>query len=471
MASQSTSPNNARGVNSRGQPWQAVWTTPAICVALVAMTFAVFGQTLSHPFIEYDDDIYIYNNPMVLPGLTWQGVIWAFTERHAYNWHPLTWISHMVDCQLYGQNPWGHHLGDVVLHAANAVALFLVFRSLTGALWRSAFVAAVFAIHPLRVESVAWISERKDVLSGLFFILTVWAYARFVRQRRRVLYVLSVVFFALGLMSKPMLVTVPLVLLVLDFWPLRRTDSIRRLVLEKLPFFALSAISCGLTIWAQSHIIRGFSRSLRLENCFVSCLTYLRQMIWPEGLGLFYPFPAHDFPAWELLLAGLVVAGISTVAWEQRAARPWLLAGWLWFLIMLLPVLGIVQAGLQSHADRYTYLPQIGIYWIIAWLAAEFRVPWILLAVAVAACMVCAWRQAGYWKDGETIWTHTIACTRDNEVAEYCFAVVLEHDGRIDDAITHYQRSIELNSGNELVHRRLAEAQRKKQEAEDAGHR
>jgi tetratricopeptide (TPR) repeat protein len=426
--------------------------TMLVCVALAILTFAVFGQTVRHAFVNYDDDLYVYENAMVSHGLTAKGVAWAFTGIHVVNWHPVTWLSHQLDCQLYGKSPGGPHLTNVILHASAVVLLFLFLSEVTGAFWQSAFVAAVFAIHPLRAESVAWVSERKDVLSGLFFILTIWAYARFVRQRRRVLYVLSVVFFALGLMSKPMLVTIPLVLLVMDFWPLRRADSFRHLLVEKVLFAALSAVVCGITLYAQSSAIHSggvFSLSARLANALVACAIYLRQMFWPSHLAVLYPYPVHGTPAGALLVSGAVVVLMSILAWRCRRAQPWLLAGWVWYLIMLLPVLGIIQVGRQAHADRYTYLPQIGLYIALTWLVAEWRlgraVNSILMAAVVAALAVAAWKQTSYWQNSELLWAHTIACTTENELAHTNLGAYYAKTGRTTEAVAEYNKALAIN--------------------------
>ena len=420
------------------------------------MTFAVFAQTLTHEFVNFDDSFYVYRNADVVHGLSFKGIVWAFTAFHSYNWHPLTWLSHMLDCQFYGLNPAGHHLTSVLLHIATAVTLFLVLRETTGALWRSAFVAAVFAIHPLRVESVAWVAERKDVLSGLFFALAIAAYVHYARRPwswRR--YGLVMLLFILGLLSKPMLVTLPVVLLLLDYWPLQRKESVARLVIEKLPLLALSACSCVVTIRAQSTAVNlgeAFSLPLRLGNALVTCMVYLGEMVWQAGLAVYYPYPHGGLPRWEWMLATLLFAGISAVALWQRRKRPWILAGWLWYLVMLLPVVGIIQVGDQAHADRYTYLPQIGIYLAVTWAAAGWAAKChagpvakaSLAAAVLGALFVCTWRQTGYWQDSETLWRHTLACTRDNYVAEYNLATELADKEMPDEAIPHFQKALRI---------------------------
>jgi len=434
------------------------WQTPTICLALAAITFAVFGQTLHHDFIDYDDNDYVYENPMVSRGLTLKGIVWAFTQFHSANWHPLTWLSHMLDCQLYGLNPAGHHLTNVLLHTATVIAFFLVLRQMTGALWRSAFVAALFAIHPLRVESVAWVAERKDVLSGLFFMLTIGAYARYARLPwSPARYGLVMLLFAMGLMCKPMLVTLPLILLMLDYWPLQRTLTAKRMAIEKLPLLALSAASCAVTLLAQSRAIQlteSYSLPLRFANALATCMIYLGQMVWPAGLAVFYPYPHNGPPPWEVVLAGTLLAGLSAVAYWQRRRQPWLLMGWLWYLAMLLPVVGIIQVGFQAHADRYTYLPQIGIYVAMTWLVTDWGAKWHMGRMAVAGLMtavlailmVCAWKQTSFWQNTETLWTHALECTRDNEVAHDNLGNAFLHEGRVDEAITQYLKALQINS-------------------------
>jgi tetratricopeptide (TPR) repeat protein len=448
------------------------WLAPAVCLVLATITFAVFGQTLTHEFINFDDDSYVYENPVVAQGLTLKGIVWAFTQVHSFNWHPLTWLSHELDCQIYGLHPAGHHLTNVLLHTATVIALFLVLRQMTGAFWRSAFVAAVFAIHPLRVESVAWVAERKDVLSGLFFMLTIGAYVRYARRPwSPVRYGLVMLLFALGLMCKPMLVTLPIVLLLLDYWPLQRVKlrKLSGLVLEKLPLLALSAASCVATLFAQNKVIQSTASlpmPLRFGNALAACMIYLGQMVYPAGLAVLYPFPQNGLPRWELGLAATLLAGFSAAAIWQRRKQPWLLIGWLWYLVMLLPVAGIIQAGLQAHADRYTYLPQIGIYVAVTWLVAEWgakrqagRMAFgCLMTGVVGVLMVCAWKQTAYWKDGETLWAHTLVCTTDNYVAHYNLGDEFLEKGALDEAITQFQEALQLKPDYAAAHINLGGA-------------
>ena len=466
------------------------WTSLGICVFLAVITLAVFGQTLRHGFVNYDDDTYVYDNPHVAQGLSWKGIAWAFTHSVNSNWHPLTVISDMLDCQLYGLNAGGHHLTNVLLHAVAVVLLFLVLREMTGAQWRSAFVATVFAIHPLRVESVAWVAERKDVLSGVFFMLTLWAYARYARvtgdrcQGTRtnsvpsrfthlvsLFYFLVLLFFALGLMSKPMLVTLPFVLLLLDYWPLNRfarpapasgvagdvqasgnLSIPRRLFLEKIPLLALSCAVCVTTLVAQRATMMSESLALRIGNAAASYAAYLSQMVFPADLAVLYPYPVKGLPFLEIALAFLLLAAISTGAFLARRQRPYLLAGWLWYLGMLVPVIGLVQVGWQARADRYTYLPQIGLYFALTWLVAEWSAGWrhrrwvlgSLAATVIAGLSFCAGRQVSYWKNSESLWTRTLAVTADNYIAETNLGEVLAKAGRLDEAMNHFQEALKI---------------------------
>ena len=473
MTGQQPPPENA--VHAGG--WDQRWRVVGICLVLAAITFAVFGQTLRHEFVDFDDNEYVYENPMVAGGLTLKGFIWAFTHVHSDNWHPLTWLSHMLDCQLYGLHPGGHHLTNVLLHTATVIALFLVLRRMTGALWRSAFVAAVFAIHPLRVESVAWVAERKDVLSGLFFMLTIGAYVRYARRSWSLArYGLVVLLFAMGLMCKPMLVTLPVVLLLLDYWPLQRLEprKLSGLVLEKLPLLVLSAASCVVTLLAQAGVrqsIKSIPLPLRLANALVACRVYLDQMIYPVGLAVYYPLP-RLLAAEEAALAGVLLACFSIVAWRERRKQPWILMGWLWYLVMLLPVAGIIQVGEQAHADRYTYLPQIGIYVVVTWLVAEWRVSrgllGCLMAGVLAVLMVCAWKQTAYWQNSEALWTHALACTKDNYTAHNNLGTALCQMGRMDEGITQFQQSLQINPAFAGAHNNLGNALLQKGSVDEA---
>jgi protein O-mannosyl-transferase len=422
-----------------------------LCIVLAAMTFAVFGRTAGFGFVNYDDGFYVYDNPVVAQGLTLKGFFWALTFGEIGHWHPLTWLTHMADCQVYGLWAGGHHLTNVALHAAAAVLLFLALREMTGSLWRSAFVAAVFAIHPLRVESVAWIAERKDVLSGVFFMLTLWAYARYARRPSRGRYAAVALAYALGLLCKNTLVTLPFVLLLLDGWPLhRRMAHFGGLVKEKIPLFLLSAGSCVATALVPEKVSDTTRLPFveRLGNALVSYVIYLRQMVFPAGLAIPYPNPPNGLPFREAVLAFVLLAAISMVVLACWKKRPYLLVGWLWYLGMLVPMIGIIQISYYTHADRYTYLPGIGIYVAVTWLVAEWRVNRValggLMAGVLAVLMFCAWKQTSYWQSNETLWPHTLACTADNALAHDNLGNALLQEGKADEAIAQFQEALQI---------------------------
>jgi tetratricopeptide (TPR) repeat protein len=456
----------------------------AICLALGGVTWTVFGQTLRHDFINYDDNLYVYEEPNIVSGLTRPAILWAFTHAHAGNWHPLTSLSHMLDCQVFGLNAGGHHFTNVLLHTLAVVLLFLFLQQVTGTPWRSAFVAAVFAVHPLRVESVAWIAERKDVLSAVFFMLTLLAYAHYVSGERSLLRYLLVAFsFALGLMAKPMLVTVPGVLLLLDYWPLRRFGShssgkdanfarrstFSHLLAEKIPLFLLSLLFSLLTLWAQSAYMRSTTEIplvLRVENAIVSYVRYLRQLLWPADLAPFYPHPKATLPLVLVIVAAVLLVAISAVVLRYGRKRPYLITGWGWYLIMLLPVIGLVQVGEQGLADRFTYLPQIGVVLAITWTAADAIagarqlqrfVAFIAVAVAVTLAW-CAYHQTRYWRNSESISLRTLAVTENNDLAHNNLGAVWQKSGRIDDAISEYQAALKITPESPLARNNLGSA-------------
>ena len=445
-----------------------------VCIFLAAIIWLVFGQTVHFSFVNYDDHLYVDENPAVTGGLGLNGVTWAFTHTVASNWHPLTVLSHMLDWQLYGENAGGHHLTSVLLHTASAIVLFLVLRQMTGKLWRSAVVAAVFAIHPLRAESVAWVSERKDVLSGLFFMLTLWAYVRYARRPFSTgRYLCVVALFALGLLSKPMLVTLPFVLLLLDYWPLGRFQwttlratlpALRRLFLEKIPLFLLAAILSVVTFVAQKNsgtVLENVPVAERLSNGIVSYGIYVWEMLWPRHLAAFYPLVSA--PIWQIAGAGALLLTVTVLAIGTARRRAYVLVGWLWYLGMLVPVIGFVQAGLQSHADRYTYLPQIGLYLLLTWGAADWCARWHyrravvggVSATILIALVFCARVQASYWQNGEALWTHTLACTADNTVARINLGTALLQAGREDEATFQFQRALQINPRSAEAHYNL----------------
>jgi tetratricopeptide (TPR) repeat protein len=480
-------PSGALGLNDH-------WTVLGICIFLAAITWAVFGQTLRHGFIDFDDGADVYENRMVAQGLTLKGIVWSFSF-HSSNWFPLTWLSHMLDCQLYGLHPGGHHLTNVLLHIATVILLFLVLRRMTGALWRSAFVAAVFAIHPLRVESVAWVAERKDVLSGMFFMLTIGAYVRYAcRPWSSARYGLVVFLFALGLMCKPMLVTLPLVLVLLDYWPLNRllADAAgepvfrlggwpiaKRIVFEKLPLFGLMVASCVITVFAQHKALQTFenmSIPTRLGNASISYVTYLGQMFWPSRLAILYPFTAGSVGVSKVSLSLILLAGISAGAFVLCRRCPWFLAGWLWYLIMLAPVIGILQVGSQAHADRYTYLPQIGLYLLLTWAVADLCAGWRhrrlilggLSAITLSTLIFCARAQTAYWRNSESLWAHTLACTSDNPIAHNNLGYILLRKGKVDDASIHFQEALQIKPDYAEANYNLGIVLRQKGNVDDA---
>jgi tetratricopeptide (TPR) repeat protein len=461
----------------------------AVCGLLFLAVALVFGQTVRHEFVTLDDNEFVYENPHVSHGLSVEGTLWAITTGHMSTWVPLTWLSLMLDSQLYGLSPGGFHLTNALLHAAAAIVLFLVLCRTTGDIWPSALVAAIFAVHPLRTESVAWVAERKDVLSGLFFMLTIAAYVHYVHRPFSPLRYLGVlVVFSLGLMAKAMLVTLPLVTLLLDYWPLarmglaakgdapvpgggrwRRLPLPWRLVVEKLPLLALVAVSCLMTIAVQGEALapnQRFSLGWRLGNALISYVDYLGQFFFPVGLAVVYPRPSGDLPLAKLLVALLVLAGITAAVLVFRRSRPYLFVGWLWYLTMLVPVIGLVQFGVQTVADRFTYLPQIGLCIALAWGAAGACRRWpnrrwlygIMSAVLLALLMGGAWRQTSFWHDSETLWNHTLACTSRNAVAHNNFGVTLVSLGRVDEAIAQYRQALAIDPDYAEAHHDLAVA-------------
>ena len=468
--------------------------TVFICLLLIGITWSVFAQTTRYDFVNFDDDLYVYDTPAIAKGLTINGILAAFTHPHAHNWHPSTTISHMLDCQLYGLNAGGHHFTNVLLHTIVVLLLFRVVQQMsggpsrTGNIWQSAIVAALFAIHPLHVESVAWVSERKDMLSGVFFLLTIGAYVRYARGPSPWRYFVVATLLALGLCSKPMLVTVPFVLLLLDYWPLRRFAQpslspgkgeisqwwnkkpvTQRLLLEKIPLLALSTGSCVVTFMVQKQTagaIEPLPFRWRIENAFTSYVTYLWKTFWPTRLAVFYPHPNNSQPAWEIILAiGLLVA-ITAAVIVLRRERPYLFTGWLWYLGMLVPVIGVVQVGEQGHADRYTYLPQIGLFLLVVWTVADIsgfsRLTRRFVAAAAVAIIIglgwCALLQTRYWRNSETLWTHTLAVTSNNDVAHNNLGFLCVHRGELDKAISHFEAALKIRSNKVQTHYNLGSA-------------
>ena len=419
-----------------------------IALLLALVTLAVYLPVTGHAFINYDDPDYVSHNFMVQRGWTLSGLVWAFTTFQAGNWHPLTWLSHMTDCALFGLNPGGHHFVNVLLHAGNASLLFLWLWRLTQKLAPAAVVAALFAWHPAHVESVAWVAERKDVLSTCFALLTLLSYLSFTQTGRRRHWWLALVWFALGLMAKPMLVTLPFVLLLLDFWPLQRLKMAPfnwRPVVEKLPFFALSAASCFITMHAQraGYAVVSFAVlpfHYRLENAVVAVAGYLLKLFWPANLAVIYPFALSSTMA--IAWASAILLAITGVAWWQRKSAPYLLIGWLWFLGTLVPVTGLVQVGGAIMADRYTYLPSIGIFMAVAfWLFDRLPVKIFqaLTVLPLIACVILTEKQLAYWRNSETLFRHAVAVTDNNLMAHVNLGSALADDNRPAEALAEFQ--------------------------------
>jgi protein O-mannosyl-transferase len=459
--------------------------TITIYLLLTGITLLVFAETITFSFVNFDDDLYVYDAPLVLGGLTIHGIASAFTREHAHNWNPLTAISHMLDCQLYGLNAGGHHFTNIVLHTIAVLLLFQVLRQMTGAVWRSAAAAALFAIHPLHVESVAWVSERKDILSGVFFLLTMAAYLRYVRDPSLWHYFIVGIVLASGLMAKSMLVTVPFVLLLLDYWPLRRFRNsaaaaapwawlngrrvIPRLLLEKVPWLVLSTGSCLVTFLLQKRAagaIHPLPLLWRIENAITSYVIYLRKTFWPADLAVFYPHPNDSLPSWEVILATGLLLGITAAAVVMRRRRPYIFTGWLWYLGMLVPVIGLVQVGEQGRADRYTYLPHIGLFILVVWTVADIsstsRARRRFVAVASVTIIValgwCARIQTRYWKNSEALWTHALAVTSLNDVAHNNLGYLCLQRDEVDKAVFHFEAALKIRSNKTAKHYDVASA-------------
>lgn len=452
------------------------WPT-IVCLALVALVWVSFGRAAGYGFVEFDDPVYVYRNPQITSGINLASIAWAFTHSHALNWHPLTSVSHMLDWQLYGEDAAGHHVSNILLHTAAAVLLFWSWYELSSALWPSAFVAALFAVHPLRVESVVWISERKDVLSGVFFMLVLAAYAHYARNRFGVgRYFLVLITFLLGLLAKPMLVTVPFVLLLLDYWPLRRLElsplaptsnqlklpnrgrRVLPLLVEKIPFIALSAGSCLVTLLARKSAncsVAELPLIWRVENALSAYVAYISNFLYPARLAVFYPHPYDAIGQFQVVLCTLLLAAVTIATIILRHRLPYLLVGWLWFVIMLVPVIGLVQQGVQARADRYTYLPEIGLAVMVAFGAADLLRAWawrqlgfaVLGALVLGLLSLATFIQTRYWRDSLTLWNRALTVTSNNDTAHNNLGVALAERGQLDEAITHYQSALQLSSG------------------------
>ena len=465
-----------------------------ICLLLTAAILAVFWQVSGYDFVNLDDDIYVTENPNVQPGLTLKGIIWSFGFTDTPYWHPLTWFSHMLDCQLFGLRPGMHHRTNLILHLVNTLLLFLVLRRMTGSLWKSTFVAALFGLHPLNVESVAWVASRKNLLSTLFWLLTLFSYAHYSEQPSLGRYLLICLLFVLGLMAKPMLVTLPFVLLLLDYWPLGRFRLVQReghsdvetakspmtvsrarvgirLVVEKVPLLVLSLLSIYITSLSvqRSGIViptELVSTQMRIENALVSCVGYITKMLWPRNLAVFYPYPTV-LPVWQTLGAAFLLFCVSVLVLRAWKKIPYLVTGWLWYLGTLVPVIGLKQVGIwPAMADRFTYVPLIGLFIIVAWGMPDLLRRWHLRAtflasaggLVVAALMLTTWTQLQYWKNSITLFEHALAVTGNNYVADNNLGNALEQQNRVDEAIRHLSKALELKPDFAGAHNNLGNA-------------
>jgi Flp pilus assembly protein TadD len=459
-----------------------------VVLVLVVVTVATYWQVQTHDFVNYDDHLYVTENWRVQAGLNWDNIVWAFSQIHDANWHPLVLLSHMLDCDVFGLRAGGHHLTNVIFHLTNTLLLFLVINKATGAIWRSALVAALFAVHPVHVESVAWVSERKDVLSTLFWILTMWAYLQYVRSSNVSRFFLALLFFSVGLMAKPMLVTLPFVLLLLDYWPLGRftlpwpnrrgiennnginpvskeMKVVLRLFVEKLPFFVLSAGSCIITFVAQQKdgamgSLEAYSLGPRVANALIAYMGYIGKTVWPSGLAVFYPYP-DVISGWKAGGAGLLLLCISVVVFWMARRLPYLVVGWMWFIGTLVPVIGLVQVGAQSMADRYTYISTIGLFMMVAWgvwdiVAGRKYAKVAVGAVSALVVLVLAYGttlQVSHWKDSVALFQRALAVT-----------LALEERGNLDEAVSHYRAALQIKPDFAEAHNNLASALEEKED-------
>jgi protein O-mannosyl-transferase len=461
--------------------WQSknVRRALGVCVFLVVAIVLVFGRTLKHGFLNFDDNYFVVDEPHVSGGLTLSGIVWAFTNGPFGEWYPLSMLSHMLDCQVYGLNPAGHHLTNLLLHAATSIGLFLVLWRMTAGFWPSALVAALFAIHPLHVESVAWIAERRDVLSGLFFVLILGAYDEYVRHPASLSRYLTVFFLlALGLMAKPILITVPALLLLLDYWPLRRfsaessagmpTEESRlrpfpwRVLLDKLPLVALSIADALLTMLTHMTHPYPLTWPERLANAANSYVAYLGQLFVPVGLSIFYSHPEVGRPGWQVAAAVVLLLAITSAAVVWRRSLPYVFVGWFWYVGMLIPVLGLTYVGQPARGDRYTYLPQIGLYMALVWGAMRLGAAWpvrrwvfsVGSAVILAALMACAWWQTGYWKDDRALWQRAVACDANSPTAHFFLGFAF--DGSDDQIATaEYRQALEIGANDRPIYKEI----------------
>jgi len=455
-----------------------------VILALLFFTFAVYSQGFNHDFVNFDDPKYVIENPDVRSGLSLKGTVWAFTTTHASNWHPLTWLSHMLDIELFGLSAGWHHMTSLLFHIFNTLLLFFVLQRMTKAFYRSLFVAALFALHPLHVESVAWIAERKDVLSTFFWMLVMYSYVLYVERPLWSRYCFILLFFILGLLSKPMLVTLPFVLLLLDFWPLKRfklaertsskdgdsdkTLPLSRLIVEKIPLFVIVILFSTVTFFAQQKggAVVSLAKSpfnLRLENSFVSYIRYIIKMFWPFNLSVFYPPSARTLSIWLAGGAVFLLLVITIFVLRKIKSHPYLSVGWFWYVGTLVPVIGLVQVGAQSMADRYTYIPIIGLFILLAWGIADALKKWkyskAVLSfsggIILITLTICSWVQTGYWKNSITLFEHAINVTSHNYMAHYNLGIALSDQERYGEALSHLQETIKIRPYHYQAHKNL----------------
>lgn len=470
-----------------------------ICITLAIATCIAYEPVRHNDFItHFDDDLYIIDNNHVTSGLTIENIIWALKAIHAHNWHPLTWISHMLDCELFGLNPTGHHFTNLLLHITNAILLFLLLRRMTGKLWHCAFVAAIFALHPLHVESVAWASERKDVLSTFFWILTIWAYIRYVENPKTKRYLLMFVLFALGLTAKQMLVTLPFLLLLLDYWPLKRIKfneqeeldrrfrttfaaSTYQCALEKIPLFILSAYASRIIYVVQQHtgVMQPetiYPLFYRFGNALISYLKYIGKMLWPQNLAIFYPHPLENLHTWQIVGAALCLTFVTAFTIWKMKTHPYLVVGWLWYLGTLVPVIGLVQVGVQAYADRYTYMPHTGLFIITTWGVSEIlaRIPhrkiiFSLCVLTLLSVLIAITRnQVKVWRDEQTLYRHATVAVKDNWWAYNTLGSSLKDEGKLYEAIENYNKAINISPDHAVAYYNLGHAFYSLNELEEA---
>lgn len=448
-------------------------STVFLCVLLAVIVSAVYMQVGNHEFLNFDDGEYVMDNPHITSGITGKNIIWAFTSVDAANWHPITWFSHMADVQFYGMNPRGHHLTNVFIHTVSSLFLFLLLFRLTGTLWQCLFVATLFALHPLHVESVAWVAERKDVLSTLFWFITLLLYSEYVAKRKPALYVFSLFAFILGLMSKPMLVTLPVVMLLMDFWPLNRFRHWEKgqgphqllnraiaLVKEKIPYFACSIFSGLVAIYAQ-HAggamsgLNELSIWFRIENALISYVRYIGKTFWPSDLAVYYPLPL-SIPLWQAICSLLVLLVLTAAAIRVGRRHPFFAVGWFWFIVTLVPVIGLVQVGDQSMADRYSYIPITGLFIMAAWgvpvvtngLRHQNGILALLAVTVITMSTVLTWQQLGYWRDSISLYRHSLRVTTDNYFIHTCLGSVLASKGDLEPAIQEFREALRIRPDN-----------------------